>query len=369
MATTKKPIPIYTLAVHKGAHFEEATSIALLQALGEEFFPGVKTAKIVEWPYGGGTPDGRSAEAWEAEGYLGIGVGRGRFDEHAPIDGDRKAGKSALSLVAEYLGADEHPWMAKVIELVTDEDLHASSGVLSIATCIKMMHQQDCDPTAVMEWAIEAAATFIRHEMLFYTTVRKEFDDKAKTTTVQYKGQTRTIAWIETDTPQMAKYARAKHGGNVSVIIMRNSRGNVQILPNLSHGVRMYDVIQMLRLAEQEKKGKVVTYRWDDLRREGQVLGAEEWYFQEEGQMVFNGSLTNPDVTPTKLTLEDIVAIVKIGMSDGFEPSREKGICLKNRCDHGQCPWYDFGLGRCRSLRYIIANPKAASRGKATAAA
>lgn len=365
-STETKSTPIHTVAFHVGPHLEEATGYALLQALGREMFPGIETAKLAFWGHGGKTPDGRSAALWEAEGTLAIGTGRGRFDEHATETEGRKEGESSLSLIAKALGIDDEPWLEKVLAVVTDEDLYASSGMLSIATILKMKHAQSPENAVEnMEWAIEGVGAIIKNQMLFYKQTAAEWNTNAHVVYVTGPHGVRLpIASIVSNNPQIAKYARSKHGGNVGVVIVKTSTGNVQILPNHEFNLNMSDTVSIIRYEEQRKRGRFLTTRWPDLVKEGIVPGAECWYFQRNGWMILNGSLSNPNVEPTKLSLEEILEIVKIGVSPrSFLPIRQS-TCTENKCTSSRqnpCPWYDWGMQRCKKARFYQNNPQAAT--------
>ena len=76
--------------------------------------------------------------------------------------------------------------------------------------------------------------------------------------------------------------------------------------------------------------------------------GAEEWFYHRQGQMLLNGSLTQADVPATRLSLDRIAELVKIGI----DPSRLKPLCQSTgRCMGEVCDWYTWSLARCVKLR------------------
>ena len=82
----------------------------------------------------------------------------------------------------------------------------------------------------------------------------------------------------------------------------------------------------MIRVEEQRIKGKTVirpkrlTLReyYEYLSREGKIHEAEEWFFHEGIQALFNGSLSKSDVPPTKIPLDRIKELVKIGLDQNL---------------------------------------------------
>ena len=64
--------------------------------------------------------------------------------------------------------------------------------------------------------------------------------------------------------------------------------------------------------------------------------------------MLLNGSLTQADVPPTRLSLDQIAELVKIGM----DPARLKPLCQSTgRCIGDVCDWHQWSLARCIALR------------------
>jgi hypothetical protein len=83
----------HTIVTHVRPHLDEILAILFLRRFGESRFPGVSTAKLVLWDAGPLTPDRRPASDYANEGYVLIGVGGSRFDEHATLDTDTPSGR------------------------------------------------------------------------------------------------------------------------------------------------------------------------------------------------------------------------------------------------------------------------------------
>ncbi len=353
---------IHTIVTHRFPHLDEIFGIWLLQNQGGDKFPGIENAQIEYWDGGGSTPDGHPVEEWEQKGYVMVGVGGGRFDEHSTTTKDRKGGDCAATLVAKYLEVDKEPWMKQVLDFVVRDDLQGSASPFDLGPICKLLHQQyPNEPGVAMDWVMTGIGAKIREQINLWREARKEYESKARIERViGPKGKELVIAVICSDNPQIGKYARMREGGNANIVIQQTSAGNVQIFTD-NRGLTLYDVVQMIRLAEQEKNRADMSMDWRTLALEGKVKGAEEWYFQEAGQMLLNGSLTANGVPPTKLTLNHIVELVKIGVSPStFEPVRaetcRQGVCVSSR--QNSCPWYIWGLHRCREIRFQYHNSR-----------
>lgn len=356
------------IVTHRFPHLDEALAIMLLRDYGGDRYPGIEKAQIVYWGSNGETLYGRTVAEWEAEGYVFVGIGGGKYDEHPTADHGRKEGECATSLVAKDLGIFELPWLAKVLELVVQDDLHGNAGELGLAALAKLLHEQYPDnPELVMEWVMAGIEAKVRQQMAFWDEGKDEFEENTKVEeVVGPHGRKLKIAVVESDSNLVSKFARSAHGGRMAVVIQKRSTGHVQILTNPKFGLTLYDVTAMIRDAEQRKKGEMVTTRWAELTADGTVAGVPEWFFFEATQTLFNGSTTHPDVTPTRIPLEEIIELVKIGISPGsFEPERAEDYCSQGVCcstPQDNCPWYDWGLKRCRQIRYEMRHPKPAKQ-------
>ena len=343
------------IVTHNRPHLDEIAAIWILKKFGEQIFPGISTAQLIFWETGGQTPNGRSAQEYDNEGYLLLGVGGGRFDEH-PGDDQRKKEECAFTLVMRALGLIDEPYFEKIITFVKNNDLKGAANPFDLAQITQSLHQQHPnDPHKVIEWVSIGLESKFQEQIHFWTVTKNEFIDKAKIEEIPGPGFTIKLVTIISDDEQISKFARSEQGCNAGIIIQRKTSGNVQIFTNQKFGLRLHDVVQMIRREEQKIKGKIITSDWKTLCIEGRVEGAEEWWYVEKMQCLLNGSTTANNVIPTLLTLEKIVEIVKIGINPQlFEPVRsdkcEQGIC--NSTNRNPCPWYNYGLSRCRKVRF-----------------
>lgn len=318
---------------HKAPHLDEITAKWLIEKFGtEEFLDKYAPNRILE-----------------------IGVGGGPFDEHPTVGDKRKEDECAATLVAKALGVEDDPALEKILNFVATNDLKGGAQPFDLAYLVKLLHCQ-FPSEKVIEWASTALEAKYQEQLQFLTVTKQEFERAAEVEEVQGQGgQMLKMVTVISDNEQMNKFARFHLGA--AIIIQKHSSGNAQIFANKRFGLNLNDIVQVIRFEEQRAKGRIVTTDWEVLKREGKVEGAEEWYYHLEGQMLLNGSLTFPDVPSTRLTLEQIKEIIRIGVNpQAFEPSRaplcQKGVCTSRR--NNQCPWYPWGLHRCRKIRYSM---------------
>lgn len=352
-----------TIITHSQPHIDEIAAIWLLRKFGENDFPGISTAKVIFWDIGDKVLDGRSPAEYESEGALLVGVGGGRFDEHPIANSGRKQGECAATLVAKALRIEGEPSLEKILKFIATSDLKGVGHPFDLGYIVKLLHQQyPNDPEKVIEWAMMGLEAKYQEQLRFWSSTRQEFERIAEVEEIVGPGgRVLKMASFVSDNEQMNKFARSIHGGQAAIIIQQQSSGNVQIYTNRHFRLTLYDIAQMIRLAEQQAKGKVTTREWKKLAAEGKVEGVEEWFFHHAGQMLLNGSLTAKDVPPTRLSLEQIKEIVRIGINPhSFEPTRasycKRGICRSTNKD--PCPWYIWGLHRCRLIRFKMRKEK-----------
>ncbi|MBU0649454.1 hypothetical protein KJ969_05170 [Patescibacteria group bacterium] len=341
------------LVTHVRPHLDEIAAIWLLRKFGKKKYPGVEDAEIVFWTLGGETPDGRSAQDWENDGCLLIGTGRGRFDEHPGFNGQGEScdrGECAATLVAKDLGVDKLPALKQILKYVKDSDLNGQVRSFDMAVTIQDLNRHFSDaPEKVIDWAISALEAKYGLQREFHETAKHEFENKAEIHDVKFGGQIHKVVFIESDNESFSRYARSNYGCQASVVVQKNSRGNVQIHTNQRKNLTITDIVQMLRLEEQKIKGKMLMTDWNELARGGKVEGAEEWYFSVNAGMLLNGALSAPDVPPTNIPFQRIKEIVLMGINPEDFPE----FCITSpRCFGPRCRLYQSGLHRCRKKRW-----------------
>jgi hypothetical protein len=356
---------VVAIATHSSPHLDEIAGICLLKLFGQEKFPGIKRAKIVLWN-SSGTPDGRSIDEWEHEGVLIVGMAGSRFDEHPVQGSEGKKGECATTLIARYLGIDDDPALEPILKYVLSVDskvLDCKDGgqFFDLSALIKMLHKKHPDkPARVIQFAKEAFMAIYEQQKSFFGQTKDEFEAKGQIEMVPGpKGKKVKLLTIESDDPNMQKFARSRFGGICDIIVQKKSSGNVQIFTNRFAGLRINDVVRIVRHAEQKKRGKIVTGDWKQLEAEGTLPGAEMWYYHADGQMLLNGSLTANGVEATALPLSLIVSAVKIGVNPAHFEEKRKAECARKICTSqlkNPCLYYDWGLSRCRTIRYQMKN-------------
>lgn len=348
-------VEVNTILVHRQPHWDEAVAVVLLQDFGEKMFPGIKEAKV-EFVNGAERQD---PDVLESNGVLCVGLFGSRFDDKT-AQGERKERECSATVVAKILGIEEHPGLTDLLRYTLSHDSEPKEQPFDLTKVVKVMHRLDPkSPRRTLQWAMKAVRALIENQMKFLTTTLGEFNHLARVERITGpRNAELTIASIESDDKRMNELARSSYGCNAAVVIQRSSGGNIRIYTSeyqrKKFGFRLDDVVSMIRLEEQKKREDVKLADSKELRKEGTLPQIPQWFYFVDGQMLLNGSTTNT-VEPTVLTLQEVTDLVVTALSvNSFHPHFESR-CRQGKCLSSPkvpCPWYEWGLHRCRQIRF-----------------
>jgi hypothetical protein len=324
---------------------------------GEEKFPGVSSATIF-YVEDRQVYHIRQEKLLLEQGIILVGVGGGRFDEH-PLKGKREPGICAATLVANYLGVRSDPRWEKLLNYVAKEDEEGSNDRYDLAAIVKRQGERYKEnPSKLVEWVFDLIDGELAHQMGFQTEAREEFHQKAVIQEVTLGSRILKVVSIESDGESVSAFARSRLGCQAAVVIQRRSSGNIQISLNPYYQLDPREIRRIIRLEEMRAESSLASVLetiplkllWRKLEEEGGV-GTKKWHCMPN--FILNGSRT-AKVEPTSLSLQKVTELVVLALSSGsYEPLRaprcRERHCQSNR--RNQCPWYDYGLWRCRGVR------------------
>jgi hypothetical protein len=337
------------ILTHERPHLDEIVAIWLLRRFGEQKFPGIGKAKVEFTSIRKLAEAGLKPEDYETQGTLLLGIAGGRFDEHPTLDEDRKAGDCATTLVAKDLGVGDDPALTKILKFVHAADVQGNASPFDVSYVVKLLHgRYPEEPHRVIAWALVAIEAKYEEQLRFFTVVKPEFDAKARVEEIVVGKKHLRVVTIASDEDGIHKYARSEYGARAAVVIQQRSTGNVAVFGSKQAGVDLREAAKLIRMAEREAKGLPPAPDEERLLAEGYAPGAEEWFYYRQGQMLLNGSLTQADMPATRLDLDRISELVKVGI----DPTRLKPLCQSTgRCIGEVCDWYPWSLARCVKLR------------------
>ena len=332
--------------------------------IGEHVFPGASTAEIEFWK---SLPVGKTSEDLEKEGILLVGIGGGRFDEHASATTERKSKHCAATLVAAAIGLDEDPALKELLSFTAQRDLTLSGTTFDLSGMIKLMYAAGRNDMTVWQWAFDALEAIYDNAMKFFEGAASDFVN-AKVYKVDVgKEKPLTFAVGVSDSRQFAKFARSSYGARAGLVIQQKSAGNVLIQTQGYLKINLRDAAKLIRIEEMKTVGRTPPRDEEAFRAEGKIEGCDEWYFLPAANMLLNESSTH-EFPPTKLPLTRIEELVQIGVNPNAFERMRSGQCKRGFCsstEYNPCSWYDWNLGRCRAVRQKEQAIKAANRRRA----
>ncbi|MFZ1720393.1 MAG: hypothetical protein WAU28_03515 [Candidatus Moraniibacteriota bacterium] len=312
------------------------------------------------------------------DGYIPLGWGYGRFDEHPDPEHSilRKEDQCCATLVAEDLGVREHSCLKGMLDYSLGDDIEGGSNKRHIPYVIQVFHRQKVEYQVVMQWVYDAIhvkywdahrsgssgndwsietiaklmaeqypdepskaeawfilgadalaeqerrfreVTALEYEFIRAHTPVKTFIRIGKKGKLKGRSIPLSIVYADTSDDQMGNYIRYK---GAAVAIIRNLVGQVQILLNkdcVRYGLRFDKFIRTLRLEEQKAAGRVTETRSHVLSKEGMLSSDNRWHWFPKAQVILNGGFTAPHVEPTRLSIEYIAELIR----EAFDQSAE----------------------------------------------
>ncbi len=332
------------IKTHYSPHLDELAAILLIERYADDAF----------------------VNTYGENGIISVGIGHGPLDEHQ-ADGKRKKGECAATLTAKALKVNNLPELAFFLDYVLERDTNAGAHHFELDALVKMLVRQNpASFDSILDIIRKIMDAVGMEQEAFLGTTYKEFQEDAQIYEVAGPRDAIKVAMVESDNPQINKYARWKNGGGCDAVIQyQTEKGHVQIFASKTAGIDLTDVAQILRYEEQAAAGKILIRDWESLRSrggastiiDGEITRLNNWYLVGP-EVLLNGSISAPDVQATKLSLEDILKFVTIGINpEAFEVSR-KNQCLRDQfCSASKknpCPWHAWGLPRCRKVRAMM---------------
>lgn len=349
------------IITHQNPHLDEITAIWLFDRSGGKKNSEIKIPvrqkngkiripQVQYWNTGGLTPDGRSSEDWEKDGYILIGVGRGKFDEHNDSSNasEKKPDECSATLVADYLGLRQDPVLEQVLKYVLRNDSKGGAMSFELAPMALVINSDpDNHPEDVIEWVFKFLDAKYKEQYHFFNETKKEFESLAQIETINWSnGRELKFVFIESDSEQMGKFARSEFGCNADIVMIKRSSGNVQIFFNQRAGLKTQDLVKILRVEEQiAQYGEIRFSNWYQLASYGTSYDGDVWYAQEGTGAIMNGSKTANGVPPTKLSNERLIFAIRVGLNPDVFWEMCTGKCTTS------CIFYKYGLARCKKMR------------------
>jgi len=296
-------------------------AIYIMQTYGKDHWKGVESAEIV-------IDQSVTAEVSEKE-YLKAGdilldIGGGFFDHH------QRESITASELTARYLGVNEDETLKMMLEYarrddlygkgtVSDDSLDRAFGLSGLITAVAKLHPTD--PEYVVKVTLPFLSAHHREQQKRVNEMPAELNEKlssgqAQIFSVKQRKKKLTGILIQSDNPSLPGFLRSRLGGKYDVVAQRLSSGHANILTRPAKRIDLRALSVALRLMEAEKIDLVLNESMFELSRDGRLKSIPEWYYDRATNSVLNGGLQSADTPATKLSDQELLDALNIGLSE-----------------------------------------------------
>lgn len=299
-------------------------AISLLRLFGRDKYPGIENASVEVLSI---LPEGETEESLQNQGVFLIDIGGGAFDHHNKND------STASRLVAEDLGVEKYPALAKLLQYAERDDKYGMGTVsedqldraFGLSGMIAALNKSiPDDPQSVVDYIFPFVVAHYLEELKRTEGLPKEFREKqesgkAEVLTTKHKKKKIVVAVIESDDPSMAGWLRSTAGVKADVVIQKNSKGYVNIVTNQIKRIDLRQAIALLRKEEGERRGQQLRLSMAELTRPGRVEQIPGWYYDRATNSLLNGGTIPRGIDPTVIPLETIRDLTVEGLSGTIE--------------------------------------------------
>jgi hypothetical protein len=205
----------------------------------------------------------------------------------------KRDNKKAAKIIQEFFGKEMPERVRRYFELLKNRNFVRVCDFAELAT--------------VNPGLAKKVLKFISADIKKYEAAKEDVEKAEKVRVGRYL----IIAGVS-DNPKFG--TRAREAG-AAIVIQKNSDGHVQIYfnkkifsPRTIERISE-DLIEILRIREISLNPTRKMPPKNNLRKPEKIEEAPEWYLfvGEKGRLILNGSLTAPDVPPTKIDFSEII--------------------------------------------------------------
>lgn len=311
---------VKAVVMYPRPHPDPICALFLLREFGADKFPGVREAKLEFW---NALPEGRSTAELEAEGYVLIDVGGGKFDHHQASD----SYETAATLVAKDLGVADLPALKKLLTYVRRDDLEGR-GIVSkdvvdrafglSAITMNLNRAYPGHPEYVVEMVLRILAAHYLEEYTRKVLLPREWERLLREGKVwQFRvaaaqGPIRVVV-LESDTVALVGFVRAVQAIRADVVVQRRSSGHTNIVTRQREPrLDLRPVVAALRQAEARLLGvSLEGFSPEQLFAAGRLEAVPMWYYDTAANTIQNGGAAPEGVLPTRLSLARVQAVLE----------------------------------------------------------
>lgn len=322
---SREPLPVHTIAIFSKIQADTAVAVYLLKTFGAKAFPGIENATVVFWT---APPQDQPIAELEKAGTLLVDLG-GMFDHHLANQASGKREDCVSTLIAKHLELASHPALRKLLAwakrddlegkgTISDDPLDRAFGLSGIIMNLNRALNET--PQKILDLVLPLIHYHVLEEVKRAEELPREWEQmqqngKGEIFKMKQGPGDLKCAVLETDNIALAGFLRAAK--RMDLIVQRRSTGHTNVLTRQERSLDLRQVIAALRIAEAAKKGVEISTEPAKLQAPGKLEGIEEWYYDDAANTLQNGGVNPGDIPATRLSKEEILAIVKSEIPKG----------------------------------------------------
>jgi hypothetical protein len=161
-------------------------------------------------------------------------------------------------------------------------------------------------PDLRQKWLPVTFRMIVKDAELFRQAV-EEVNTKSETVDIQTDTGSQPMMLIASDNEQIVRAASSVKTGKAAITVIRSTAGLTAIMCDHEQGIDLNNLAVMIRMAEYRKCTKQ-RLSFKKAAGEGTVVACPQWHLANKN-LLLNGSLSHPLVTPSKLSLGEIKEI------------------------------------------------------------
>lgn len=320
------PRPVKKVIMYPKIQPDTVTGLYLLQSFGETLFPGIRQAPIEFWLT---IPKDQDSKTLESEGVLLLDIGHGLFDHHAANEKLGKRIECLTTLIAQYLNIETHPALKKILAWTRRNDIEGIGTMsedpldraFSLPNLMMLLNREySTQPERVLKISLELIAVHVRSEFHRMVGLPNEWDRLQREgkllqfEAIQGPAELLGVA-LDSDDIGFASFIRSVK--KKDIVVQRRTTGHTNIITKQVRSLDLRPVVAALRIAEAKKKNVEISSNREELQKPGRIPQIEEWYYDDAANTIQNGGAFPQGMTPTRLSPEEIIAILKQTLPGG----------------------------------------------------
>lgn len=322
------PIRYTTIVLPTRTQPDTLVAIFILKKFGEEKLPGIKEAKIDFWQV---VPPGEDEYSLDKKGVLLMDLGGGRFDHHG------KPKTTASDLISNFLGVQENPALAKLLEYARRDDFFGKGTVspdpidraFGLSALIANLNKSLVkNPARVVDIILPLLVAHYNEEYRRAVELPKEFETMQAAGEVdifeaRQRDKKLKVVMLTSDSASLAGYLRSQNGGKFDVVAQWLPSKHLNILTRPTKRVDLRSLAALIRMEEAVRSGQELEVDAALLSKPGRLKQVPEWYYDPATNSLQNGGLNPKEVPCTKISREDFKNIIERGLAGNIWDNNE----------------------------------------------